>query len=73
MAARACGMLAVAFGAILVAGVWGHLLRLRWSRPRPLVLLAVLAAFLVLQVVPLLAANRRRRRCESSDDEADSI
>jgi hypothetical protein len=72
MAALGCGMLALAMLAMLMAGVLGDVLKLRPARVWPLVLLAVLALFLLLQVVPLLVAKRRKPRPDAVDGDADS-
>jgi hypothetical protein len=68
MAAIGCGLLFIAFAAVVVVAILGGaegLVRQRIVPSWPLVLLAVLAFFLLLQAVPLLARKPNHDRTES--------
>jgi hypothetical protein len=68
MAAIGCGLLLVAFAAVVVVGLLGGaegIVRQRLAPSWPLVLFAVLAFFLLLQAVPLLAGKTRSTNDES--------
>src|SRR5207248_1992378 len=63
MAAMGCGLLLVAFLAVVVVAVLGGaegIVRQKVAPAWPLVLLAVLAFFLLLQAVPLLVRKSNR-------------
>ncbi len=68
MAAIGCGLLLVAFAAVVVVGLLGGaegIVRQRLAPSWPLVLLAVLAFFLLLQAVPLLATKNPGAKADS--------
>lgn len=68
MAAIGCGLLLVAFVVVVVVALLGGaegIVRQRLAPSWPLVLLAILAFFLLLQAVPLMAQKSNRNRAES--------
>ena len=74
MAAIGCGLLLLAFfavvGVAMIGGVEG-VLRPRLAGAWPLIVLAVLAFFLLLQAVPMLAQKRRTAESEPRDAKSD--
>lgn len=74
MAALGCGLLLVVTTVMIIAGVVGgleSLLQHRVMKSWALVLLAVLAFFLLLQVVPYLSTKRRDKKPLQSESDSD--
>jgi hypothetical protein len=73
MAALGCGLLTLGFLVLIATAMLGgieSLVEQPLMRPWPVVLLAVLAFFLLLQTVPLLAAKRKTPSPPSDDRES---
>ena len=67
MAAFGCGLLLLMFVALMAAGLAGDLLGVPLKDYWPLVLLAVLALFLLMQALPWLV-KRQRPAADAADD-----
>jgi predicted dehydrogenase len=68
MAAMGCGLLLVALGVLVVTGLVGNAFDLGFVGPWPIVVLAVLAFFLLLQALPLLIPKTRRNTGQEDSD-----
>jgi ABC-type proline/glycine betaine transport system permease subunit len=55
-----------ALGALVFAGLIGHVFNLGFIGPWPMIVLAVLAVFLLLQVLPLLVSKKPREQPPSN-------
>ena len=72
MAAFGCGLLLLAFFALVVAGLLGDVLGVPLKDYWPIALLAVLAVFLLMQALPWLV-KRRRPMSNAANDETQPI